>query len=176
MADTLIWGTFGDVVFQFLTSPQRGTVRRNFSAKYTERPRIISRGADGALKGQKPLKDTAGLGLDRVSFTCKITSLILKTLSIKTEESLALAVGAGPYVGSALGTSQDDERFRTDVLTFIDILKQQVQNQTPEVLTKGVTVLGMFTIDDLDITETDKTNGEPLTAEIKINLTEWVPE
>lgn len=176
MADTLIWGSFGDVVFQFLTSPQRGSVRRTFSAKYKERPRIISRGADGALKGQKPLKDVAGLGLDRVTFTCKITSLILKTLSIKVGESLALVAGAGPYVGSSLGTLEDDERFHTDVLTFIDTLKQRSQSQKPEVLTKGTTVLGMFTIDDLDITETDKTNGEPLTAEIRISLSEWVPE
>jgi hypothetical protein len=176
MAESMIWGSFGDTVFEYLTSPQRGTVRRLYKAKYNERSRIISRQPDGSLKGQKPLKDVAGLALDKVSFTCKISGIVLKKLSINTAEALLLAAGAGPLVGSALGDLEDDTRFYTDVLSFIDTLKIDLSSQEPRELTKGTTFLGMFTLDDLDITETDKVDGEPLVATIKLSLTEWVPE
>jgi hypothetical protein len=176
MAESMVWGSFGDIVFEYLTSPQRGSVRRMYKAKYNERPRIISRDATGKLKGQKPLKDAAGLELAKVSFICKISGIVLKKLSINTAEALLLAAGAGPLVGSALGDLEDDTRFYTDVLSFIDVLLIDWANQEPRELTKGTTFLGMFTIDDLDINEKDKVNGEPLVAEIKISLTEWVPE
>lgn len=176
MAETMIWGSFGDVVFEYLKSPQQGTVRRQYSAKYNERSRIISRQPDGSLKGQKPLKDVAGLGLGKISFICKVSGIVLQKLSINTAEALLLAAGAGPLVGSALGDLEDDTRFYTDILSFIDVLKIKLDNQEPEPLTKGTTFLGMFTIDDLDITEKDKVDGEPLAATIKISLSEWVPE
>jgi len=174
MAESMVWGTLGDVAFEFLASPQYGSVRHLKSAKWNERSRIISRSSTGKLSGQKPLKELAGLALDRVSFTCKISAIVLKKLSINTAEALLLMAGAGPLVGSALGELEDDLRFYTDVLSFIDTLNTKMDSQEPMEFTEGSNFIGMYTIDDLDITKKDLANGEPYTAEIKISLSEWV--
>jgi hypothetical protein len=174
MAESMVWGSLGDVVFEFLTSPVYGTIRHNRRARFNQRSRIISRAPTGALLGQKPLKEPAGLELSSVSFTCKVSALILKTIDINVLESLALMAGAGPLVGSALGEEQEDLRFYTDVLGFIDTLNTVLETQDPLEFTEGSNFIGMYTLDELDISEKHKKDGEIFTAEIGVSLSEWV--
>jgi len=174
MAESMVFGSLGDVVFEFLTSPEYGTIRHSRRARWNQRPRIISRAPDGSLKGQKPLKDPAGLELSTVSFSCKVSALVLKTIDINALEALALAAGAGPLVGSALGEEQEDLRFYTDVLDFIDILNTALETQAPLEFTEGSNFIGMYTLDELDISEKHKKDGELFTAEIRISLSEWI--
>lgn len=174
MAEKMTWGTFGDVAFEFLTSPVYGSVRRTKRARWNQRSRIISRDSGGKLQGQKPLKEVAGLELSTVTFDCKVSTLVLKALSLNVLESLALAAGAGPLAGSLLGDAEDDERFYTDVVAFMDTLETTLETQEPGEFTIGTRYIGMFTLDDLDITEKHKKDGEIFTAEIRISLSEWV--
>ena len=174
MAQSLIWGSFGDVVFEFLKSPVYGTYRLKKSAKYTEHSRIITRNLAGELFGQKSAKEINGLELDTISFVCKVSTLVLKALEINTGQALLLAGGAGPIAGSLIGNETDDERFYTDVISFKDMLTTALAEQTPRPFTKGTEVLGLFTLDSLDISEKDRTNGETMFSEIRMQLKEWV--
>lgn len=170
----MIWGSLGDVVFEFLTSPVYGTIRHLRRAKFNQRTRILSRSPLGVLQGQKPLKEPAGLDLNSVSFSFKVSALILKTIEINTFEALALAAGAGPLLGSALGEEKEDKRFYTDVLSFINTLNEALENQEPLEFTEGSNFIGLYTLDELDITEKHRTNGELFTAEVRVSLSEWV--
>ena len=174
MAEGMIWGTLGDVPFEFLTSPVYGTVRRTKRAKWNQKSRIISRDFTGKLQGQKPLKEVAGLELSTVTFDCRISTLVLKSLSLNVLESLALAAGLGPLAGSLLGDAEDDKRFYTDVIKFIDTLDAVLETQEQQEFTIGTRFMGLFTLDELDITEKHKKDGEIFIADIKIALSEWV--
>ena len=173
MAGSLKWGSFGDVVFEYLTSPQYGSVQESKSAKTTEYNRIISRGADGALLGQKPAKEAAGLNLDTYSFTCKISTLLLKTLSLNVGENIALALGAGPFVGSALGEVSDDSRFYTNVESFIETLDTVLDTQDPLALMVGSVFKGMYTLDSKRTSPKHRPDGTLLHAVIQLNLSEF---
>jgi hypothetical protein len=168
-----LWGTFGPIAFQFLTSPEYGSVRLVKRAKYTEHARIVSR-VGGVLEGQKPLREIDGLELDTMSFSCKISAIVLKGLKVNVLEKVALAAGAGPYVGSALGEPEDDERLYTDVQGFIDQLNDLHDNQTPAPFFKGTLFQGVYTIDGLTVQSKDRKNGEIFSAVIDIELTEWI--
>ena len=176
MAEFLKWGSFGDVLFEFLTSPERGSVRSTKGARYNERKRIVSRGSDGKLAGQKPLKDIAGLDLNTISFRCKISTIVLKAISLNTVETLALAAGIGPLAGSALGDTSEDRRFYTDVDTFMGTLDAVLDNQEPHPLTIGSKCLGLYTLNSLRTQETHRQNGDIYIAEIDIDLSEWVAQ
>ena len=77
-----VWGTLGNVIFEFQTSPVYGSVVERSGAMYTENRRILTRGSNGKLTGQKPVRHPKGLDLNRFSFDCKISGLILKTLNL----------------------------------------------------------------------------------------------
>lgn len=174
MAEGMTWGSFGDVPFEFLTSPVYGSVRRVKRARFNQKSRIISRGFDGSLKGQKPLKEIAGIELATVTFNCRVSTLVLKALSLNVLEALALAAGVGPLAGSLLGDAEDDKRFYTDVIAFLDVLDETLETQEQQPFTIGTRVMGLYTLDELDITEKHKKDGSIFIADIKIALSEWV--
>ena len=174
MADSKLWGTFGEIPFEFWTSPEYRSVTIDKSASYREYRRIITRQPNGQLSGQKPIKEIDGLSLDKVSFSCKISSTLLQSLSVNVLESLALAAGAGPLVGSALGDLEDDERFYVDVQDFVDTLDEVQATQDPQPLTIGSIYIGMFTLDDFSQNPKHKPDGTLIHNVIKLSMTEWV--
>lgn len=168
-----IWGTLGPVIFEFLKSPVYGSVSYRKGARYTKHSRIIARDAFGNLSGQKPLKEIAGLDLTTATFDCKVSALLLKQLKVSTGASIALALGAGPFVGSALGELADDERFYTDVEKFLKELDDAMAEQTPLAWSIGSRVMGMYTVDSMDVTERNRADGALLHAEIRVGIEEW---
>jgi len=172
MADSLIWGTFGGVVFEFLTSPEYGSFTRRKSAKFEEHDRIVSRLPNGQLAGQKPVKEINGLDLDTINFTCKISSIILQSMDLSLGAALAGALGVGSIV--PLGEFEDDERFNGKPAEFADALIEIMDSQRYEAFSVGERFFGLFTIDGLDMTEKHKKDGELLHIEIRLDLKEWI--
>lgn len=172
MAESLIWGAFGGVVFEFLTSPEYGSFTRRKTAKFEEHDRIVSRLASGELAGQKPVKEINGLELDTINFTCKISSIILQSMDLSLGGALAGALGVGAIV--PLGKFEDDERFNGQPVVFTDALIEIMDAQGFESFTVGDRFMGLFTIDALDMTEKHKKDGTLLHIEIRIDLKEWI--
>ena len=168
------WGTLGTVLFQFLTSPEYGTVSSSQRANWTTHSRIITRNIIGQLQGQKPRRQIAGLDLKTWRFKCKISALILSSLDVSLLAKLALQGGAGPFVGSALAKPEEDKRFYTDVKAFIDSLDEIHTTQSPELFFVGTELQGRYTLDGLEVARKDMPNGDVKSAEIDIALTEWI--
>jgi hypothetical protein len=166
------WGQLGDIVFEFMTSPVYGSLSYSQHAKYISHPRILSRDESGKLQGQKPIKEPDGMELATVSFECKISAFVLKTLSLSVVGAAVAA--ATPIPGSAVGDLEDDLRFWGDIRGFIGVLKNAQLLQTASPLLVGEDFMGEFTINGLDINEKHKADGTISVAEIKITLEESV--
>jgi len=168
------WGTLGNTVFKFLTSPVYGTVRRNDSARYTEYQRILVRDPQsGFIRGQRPLRQPAGLELSKVSFDCKISAVLLFKLEQGLLERIARGLGAGAIAGSKIGSTELDTRFYTDVEVFINELRAMHESQAPYRLFIGQKNEGLFTLDSLSQSLQHEANGKIKTATLSLELVEW---
>jgi len=178
MAEENQWGTFGSIPFQALKSPVYGSYRHSKRALYTKHKRIVSRDFTGKLMGQKPLKERAGLALDKVSYRCKLSSIILNSLELNLLATAALSTGIGviPGVSNALGNAIEDERFYTDITEFVTLLEDAHTEQEPYNLTIGDIYKGMYTLDEMTLIEKHKTNGKIAFVDMTLSFEEWVSE
>ena len=183
MAD-MKWGTLGDVPFELTTSPQYGSFRHSKNADFTKHKRVITRNANDELQGQKPLKEIAGLGLDTISFGCKLTTTMLQWLELTASQELLKnnavqyipGVGTTPPLGAVaglpLGTLQEDPRFYTDIVKFKTTFEEMLNGQGSYPLYVGESFKGMFTLNGLDFVEKHRTNGIISYLEMDIELEE----
>lgn len=167
------WGSLGDVAFQFLTSPVRGSVQKTSTAKFTEHSRIVTRKVDG-LHGQKPLMQISGLALSKYTFRLKISDLVLSKISLSTFDKIALAAGAAPIAKSALGDVEEDKSFYVGVDDYVETLDTMLAEQGDHGFFIGDKFCGYFVITDLVKDRIDAQDGNTKIANISISLTEWI--
>jgi hypothetical protein len=170
----LVWGSLGDIVFEFLTSPVYGSLSRSKSAKFTDHPRIVTTASNGEYQGQKPLREVSGLELETYSFSLKISTMVFEIISTGVLGKVALSFGAGKLVGDRMGDKSEDERLYTDVTKYIEEIRALHDSQEPAPFYVGDSYRGDFTIESFNVREKHRTNGEILFAEIDIDLKEWV--
>lgn len=171
-----IWGTFGDFIFQLMTSPVYGSYTEGSRAKYTSHTRIITRDSDGNLRGQKPLRELAGMELQTIRFSCKISSHILKTLSVSLLGRAALTYGPGPLQAGMVGNLEDDKRFYTDTSSFLATLDAYLSSQEPQELIIGENPKGKYTLDAITKNTLHKPDGSDKIIELDLEFVEWIDE
>jgi len=177
MASNLIWGQFGDVVFEFMHSPVYGSYADEQSARYTEHNRIITRDDSGLLFGQKPIRQIAGLDLKRVTFSCKISQILLKFLEVGVGGRLAGAAGLGGSIaGSALGNEKDFTSFNQDLTRFENDIALYFEDQEPQEFIVGEIPQGLFTLDRIAKRIKHYQNGTIKFVEYDFELVEWIEE
>ena len=170
------WGTYGDFIFQLLTSPVYGSYTESKSARYTEHRRIITRNDDGSLNGQKPFRELAGLDLVTISFSCRISSVVLSTISTSLWGKLAMDYGPGPLGPGLFGNEDKDTRFYTDIPSFLETLDQYLESQEPHELIIGSEPKGMYTLDSINKKTLHKPDGSDKIVDIDLSFTEWISE
>jgi len=175
MATLKQWGSLGNVVFEFQSSPVYGSYSESRSALYTDQRLLLTKTPIGTFSGQKPKRQAAGLDLVTVSFDCKISALILTTIDLQLWEKVLLTGGlGGPIAGDQFGKLKKDERFYTDVPAFIESLDDLLDSQAPARFHVGEKYRGKFTLDNLDKTVFHYPNGEIKQAELSLKLVEWI--
>lgn len=169
------WGSIGDVIFEFQTSPVYGSYTESRRALYTSQRLLLTRQPDGSLSGQKPKRQPAGLELITADFDCKVSALVLTTLDLALWEKVALAGGLGGSIaGDMFGEAQKDERFYTDIPKFIDELDALLDSQQPAKFHIGEKYRGLYTLDSMDKNLRHYPNGDVKQGDLSLSLVEWI--
>lgn len=160
-----IWGSFGDIVFSFHSSPVYGSYKAENKYNFARHDRILN----PALLQIVPRE------LKIITFEMKLTSIVY----LRTDNSIGVrairATGISSVTGAAsLGKTSKDETISNDIDLYVSLLEEYGTAGEPQFFYIGGKNQGEYVLTSFTEQSKHTRDGKRLYTNINIELLEYI--